>query len=102
MRDELLKIKQYIEKTLDMKERINVDQTSDKYMTILVTHTGNETIFKIDRNINSKNIQDYSVKDGLLFYKGTVLTNCEKTTIESKNKVISVEWIDVDDAEDFF
>ena len=67
--DELEKMEYEIQEALHDKRKIKQDDNSEKYMVIRAHFHGPETCFKVDKAKYSKDINDYNVKYGSLYYK---------------------------------
>ena len=70
---ELHRMKHQIDKALEEKEKINKDDSSDKYMVIRAEYFGKEHFFKIDKTKYSNDLSDYEVRWDSLYYKGEEL-----------------------------
>ena len=88
--EELLKMKDEIDNAL--KEKIQVSTDESQYLIIKATNFGDETIFKINTEMYSKDLRDYNIWLGNLFYKGLPIICDESIFYSNTSYPKKIEW----------
>ena len=98
---ELTRMIHEIKSVIEEKEKINKDDTSDKYMVIRAEYVPNERFFKIDKTKYSNDLSDYHMGYRSLYYKGEEI-EVEIYEQEGDYCTRKFEWYDFDAVSSLF
>ena len=90
--EELLKMKDEINNTL--KEKTQVSTEESQFLVIKASNFGDETIFKINTEMYSKDLRDYTIWFGNLFFKGLPIVCDESVFYCNTSYPKKMEWIE--------
>lgn len=88
--DELLKMKEDI--NIALKEKTQVSTEESEFLVIKSTNYGDETIFKINAEMYSKDLRDYNIWHGNLFFKGLPIVCDESVFYSNTSYPKKIEW----------
>jgi hypothetical protein len=90
--EELLKMKDEIDNALKEKTQVSTDES--QYLVIKATNFGDETIFKINTEMYSKDLRDYRIWHGNLFFNGLPIVCDESIFYSNTSYPKKIQWTD--------
>ena len=88
--DELLKMKEDI--NIALKEKTQVSTEESEFLVIKSTNYGDEHLFRINTELYSKDLTDYNIWHGNLFYKGLPIVCDESVFYSNTSYPKKIEW----------
>ena len=89
---ELLKMKEDI--NIALKEKTQVSTEESQFLAIKATNYGHEHLFRINTEMYSKDLRDYNIWLGNVFYKGLPVV-CDESVFHSHiSYPKKIEWVD--------
>ena len=91
-----------IKSVIEEKEKINEDDSSDKYMVIRAEYVSREMFFKIDKTKYSNDLSDYEVNKYSVYYKEEEIEAEVCHSNGGCKQPTQFEWFDFDEADGWF
>ena len=89
---ELLKMKEDI--NIALKEKTQVSTEESQFLVIKATNYGDEHLFRINTEMYSKDLRDYNIWHGNLFFKGLPIVCDESVFYCNTSYPKKIEWVD--------
>lgn len=88
--EELLKMKEEIERVI--KEKTQVSTEESQFLVIKATNFGDEHLFRINTKMYSKDLRDYNIWHGNVFFKGLPIVCDESVFYCNTSYPKKIEW----------